>query len=118
MLTLNSRTEAFQMTSYPARPRKIAPLHPGKVAAGILDDCGVSPRQAALAMGMTSQNLGKILGEKEAPITPETALRFGAYFGNGPDIWLRMQADYDLWNARQRIAHEIKIIKPMKDRAA
>lgn len=100
------------MPSYPARKRLVAPLHPGEVAADILDDQRVSPRQAALAMGMTSQNLGKVLNGK-GPVTPETALRFGAYFGNGPDLWLRMQGSYDLWHGKKRIESQIKAIKPL-----
>lgn len=114
MLTLSNPTEAAsEMTSYPARPRKVAPMHPGKIAAGALEDAGVSPRQAALAMDMTPQNLGKILGDREAPITPETALRFAAYFGGTPEHWLRMQADYDLWHAAEKLKAGIRKIKPL-----
>jgi len=115
MLTLSNRTEAEipMAASHPARPRKVAPMHPGEVAIGVLQDSSVSPRQAALAMGMTPQNLGKILGEKKAPVTPETALRFAAYFGNTPEHWLRMQADYDLWHARGDLAGDLKKIKPL-----
>jgi plasmid maintenance system antidote protein VapI len=29
-------------------------------------------------------------------LAPETALRLGIHFGTGPDLWLTMQAKYDL----------------------
>jgi addiction module HigA family antidote len=99
--------------AFPARPLQRPPSHPGTVAADILDDVGVSVRGAATALGMTNTNLDKIL-KGERPVTAETAVRFGVYFGNGPDIWLRMQADYDVHQAQRALAAELKKIAPLK----
>ena len=30
------------------------------------------------------------------PVTAETALRLGRYFGNAPQFWINLQAQYDL----------------------
>ncbi|WP_291854931.1 HigA family addiction module antitoxin [Bradyrhizobium sp.] len=105
------------MTSLPARRRKVAPLHPGAVAADVLEDNGVNANKAAIAMGMSRQHLGKVLAGK-GPVTPDTALRFAAYFGNTAEHWLRMQADHDLWQARTQIGKALSAIAPLKDRAA
>jgi hypothetical protein len=33
-------------------------------------------------------------------VTPDTALRFAKYFGTTAELWLRLQADFDLYVAR------------------
>jgi plasmid maintenance system antidote protein VapI len=43
-------------------------------------------------------------------ITPEMALRLGKFCGNGPGLWLRMQQNYDLWHAEERLREEIQEI--------
>jgi len=101
------------MATYPARPRKVAPLHPGAVAADVLEERQVSLRQAAKAIGLSPTGLSKVLTGK-SPVTPETALRFGVYFGNGPEIWQRLQNDYDLWHAGAAMKAELRKIKPLQ----
>jgi plasmid maintenance system antidote protein VapI len=32
------------------------------------------------------------------------ALRLGAFFGNGPQLWIDMQTRHDLWQAEQRMS--------------
>lgn len=44
--------------------------------------------------------ISEIVGGKRA-ITADTALRLGKYFGVSPEIWLGLQADYDIRVARQ-----------------
>jgi plasmid maintenance system antidote protein VapI len=41
------------------------------------------------------------------------ALRLGKFCGNGPDLWLRMQATHDLWHARQSMAAKLDSIPTM-----
>ena len=105
--------EAIQMTTYPAGVRKVAPLHPGAVALDILDDRRISGRKAAEAIGMSPGGLNTILNG-DGPVTPETALLFGVYFGNGPEIWLSMQQAYDLWHAQIEMKVRLKKIKPIE----
>jgi plasmid maintenance system antidote protein VapI len=42
------------------------------------------------------------------------ALRLGKFFGNGPDLWMKMQADCDLWAARQKLGGALDAIKTAK----
>jgi plasmid maintenance system antidote protein VapI len=46
------------------------------------------------------------------------ALRIGKFCGNGGDVWLRMQAAYDLWHVERRLAGEIATIKTQRASAA
>jgi addiction module HigA family antidote len=99
------------MKSIPAGPRKVAPPHPGEILATALEDARVSLRQAAKAIGMSPTGLNKVL-LGQSPVTPATALRISAYIGSTPELWLRLQAEYDLWFERQRLADELKRIEP------
>jgi addiction module HigA family antidote len=37
------------------------------------------------------------------PVSPEVAVRLGKLFGDGPGVWIRMQAAYDTWKAQQDV---------------
>ena len=100
--------------SLPAREPKRAPLHPGEVIGGILEDIEVSVRAAAAAMGVSHNALANVV-RGTASITPDMAVRLGAYMANGPtgdELWLRMQMDYDLWHARKRLKGAAAKIDP------
>lgn len=87
----------------PSRP----PVHPGEILReDVLPDLGMPVSTAAKHLGVSRQTLHRILAGT-GPITPEMALRIGKFCGNGPDVWLRMQAAYDLWHAEQAIREEI-----------
>jgi hypothetical protein len=55
--------------------------------------------------------LGNIIAEKSA-ISPDMALRLGKFFDNGAELWMGLQADVDLWNARARLKDDLAKIKP------
>ena len=42
------------------------------------------------------------------------ALRFGKLCGNGPDLWMNMQINYDLSIAAQKLAKEINKIPTLE----
>ena len=46
----------------------------------------------------------------EMAVSPETAVRLGKFCGNGGGLWLRMQANYDLWHAERRLKKQIASI--------
>jgi antitoxin HigA-1 len=48
---------------------------------------------------------------------PEMAVRLGRFCGNGPELWLRIQATYDLWHAERKLRHEIEKIPALADRS-
>jgi antitoxin HigA-1 len=53
---------------------------------------------------VSRQAVSNIINEK-ADISPEMALRIASVFGGTPEIWLRLQAKYDLEKAAKKISH-------------
>ena len=91
-------------------PRKRAPIHPGHLVGSSLETLGLSARAAARRLNVTPMEIRNLIAAK-SPITPEMALRLGALFGNGPELWLSMQQDYDLWYARIDMKVELANIR-------
>lgn len=93
------------------RPIQRSPVHPGEVLReDVLPDLNLSVSEAARRMGVSRQQLHRILAGTH-PITTEMALRIGRLAGNGPSLWLRMQQAYDLWHAEQRMGDELAKIE-------
>ncbi len=80
------------------------PSHPGALLADILPETGKTTAEISWLIGVTDTELEKILKE-EARITPEIAEKLGAYFGDGANIWLKMQTAYDEWAVLNKIAN-------------
>jgi len=76
------------------------PVHPGALAKANLDELNLSVAEAAKTMKITRQQLHNVMKGRSA-VTPEMALRFEKAFGGSADMWLRMQAAYDLAQARK-----------------
>jgi len=60
-------------------------------------------------IGVSRQQVHKILAE-ERGVSPEMALRIGKFVGNGASLWATMQQRYDLWNAENELASELRSI--------
>ncbi|NOY68940.1 MAG: HigA family addiction module antidote protein [Deltaproteobacteria bacterium] len=93
------------------RPLKRPPIHPGEIIReDVLPGLGLSVSEAARQMGISRQQLHRILACTH-PVSTEMALRIGKFAGNGPAIWLRMQQAHDLWYAEKRMKDELSNIK-------
>jgi len=68
----------------------------------IIPATGRSKAEIARLLGISRQHLYDILREKK-PVSPDMAARLGKLFGDGPAIWLRMQAAYDAWHAEREV---------------
>ena len=78
------------------------PPHPGEILReDVLPELNISVTEAAAALNVARVTLSRVLNGRAA-ISADMALRLGAWLGNGAEVWLRMQAAYDLWQARQR----------------
>jgi len=77
------------------------PPHPGRI---VKQDCvealGLTITETARALGVTRQALNNLVNRK-AGISPEMAVRLSKAFGASPEMWLRLQANYDLAQVRQ-----------------
>ena len=85
------------------RSKTRRPTPPGKILADeVLPATGKSKTEIAKLLGISRQSLYDILDCKQ-PITPQMAVRIGKLCGNGPRLWLTMQAAHDLWNAQRTV---------------
>jgi len=78
------------------------PPHPGEVIQDMLDDLDYSKSSVAKMLGISRQQLHAVLAARKQ-VSPEMAARLGKLFGNGPALWLRLQAGYDAWHAEREI---------------
>ncbi|QEA40071.1 HigA family addiction module antidote protein [Pistricoccus aurantiacus] len=78
------------------------PPHPGEVIEDMLEDMDYSKSAIARMLGISRQQLHAILAMRK-PVSPETAARLGKLFGNGPGLWLRLQAAHDAWHAEREV---------------
>jgi addiction module HigA family antidote len=86
------------------------PTHPGAILREfVLPELRLSVSEAARQLQITRQTLHRILAEQQS-VTPEMALRLGQFCGNGPNLWLRMQQQHDLWEAEARLRDDLRRI--------
>jgi antitoxin HigA-1 len=79
------------------------PPHPGlAVKHDCLEALGLSVTEAAQGLGVTRQTLNDLIHGHRG-ISPEMALRLDQAFGGGAETWIRLQAAYDLAQARARV---------------
>jgi addiction module HigA family antidote len=70
-------------------------VHPGRILRRELAARELSANRLAIALRLPSGRITDILNGKRG-ISPDTALRFGRYFGNSPRFWLNLQTAFDL----------------------
>lgn len=94
------------------RPIARAPAHPGELMREILDDHVKLPvAEAARRMKVAPPTLDAVLSCAE-PVTADMALRFGRLTGGAPELYIQMQAQFDLWTARRRLKDTLAQIEP------
>jgi addiction module HigA family antidote len=78
------------------------PPHPGEILKdGVFDNSTVTVTDFAQQIGVTRATLSRVLNGKAA-VSPDMALRLADALGGSAESWLHIQADYDLWQARQK----------------
>ncbi|WP_346294979.1 HigA family addiction module antitoxin [Rhodopseudomonas sp. P1] len=98
--------------------KKLLPVHPGEILREeFLLPMNLSPYAVAAACGVPRTRIER-LTRQETPVTADTALRLAKYFGTTPNLWMNLQAQYDLEVAEDNSADELRRIKPIKSRAA
>ncbi len=77
-------------------------IHPGELLLEeYLKPLGVGQVDAARQLGMSLNRLNEIVLGKRG-VTADTALRLGRFLKTSPQLWMRLQADWDLHQAMQR----------------
>lgn len=87
-------------------------IHPGAILREELKTRGLSANQFALDLSVPSGRIVEILNGKRA-VSADTALRLSRYFGTSAQVWMNIQAQYDLERAEQESGERIaRIVKP------
>ena len=77
------------------------PIPPGEILyEEFMKPLGVSINALAREIAVPPNRISEIVSGKRA-ITADTALRLGKYFGVSPEIWMGLQADYELRVAKR-----------------
>lgn len=80
------------------------PTHPGAILKeDYLVPLSITITELAAKLGVSRKTLSKIINENGS-ITPDMALRLSRAFNTTPDLWLNLQKNIDLWNARHHSA--------------
>ena len=70
------------------------PAHPGRIIRSNMEALGLRVEETALELKVTPRELSRVI-DGEVDVTDALALSLGDLFGNGPDMWRRLQAAYD-----------------------
>jgi antitoxin HigA-1 len=84
------------------------PAHPGELVKERLGSLSVSA--AAEHMAVSRVTLSRLINGK-AGVSAEMALRLAEAFGTTPELWLKLQMNYDLWHASRKRRRKISPIK-------
>jgi addiction module HigA family antidote len=80
------------------------PLHPGKVLAEVyMTEMNLNQTALAKRCGCSPRKINEIVNSKRG-ISPVFAIVLESVLGTSAEMWVRMQAEYDLWKARREVA--------------
>jgi addiction module HigA family antidote len=87
-------------------------IHPGEVLReDFLIPLGITAYRLAKAIGVTESAVSDILNGRRG-ITAATALLLARFFGTTPELWLNLQAAYELDAERDRLGASLEAITP------
>jgi antitoxin HigA-1 len=89
------------------------PSHPGSILREYMGD-KITISALAKHLGVTREHLSTILNER-AGISPLMALKLDEAFGTSEGLWYKLQANYDLAQARRVKRTRVR---PLFDKAA
>jgi len=82
-------------------------IHPGEI---LLEDfmkpMGITARQLAADIDVSPSRISELV-HAQRPVTADTALRLGLFFGMEPRFWLNLQTEYDMRIAARTLQEKI-----------
>lgn len=79
-------------------------MHPGKVLNEVyMSQLDLNQSALARLCNCSPRKINEIVNGKRA-VSPSFAITLESVLGTSAEMWVRMQAEYDLWEARQRAA--------------
>ncbi|MEO8657241.1 MAG: HigA family addiction module antitoxin [Bryobacteraceae bacterium] len=94
-------------TKKSAPPRRLPPIHPGEVLHEVLREAKLTANALGLALRVPANRIGAIV-KGQRGITADTALRLARYFNTSPQMWMNLQAKYDLAVAQNSLSRLIE----------
>lgn len=93
---------------------RIPAAHPGEVLLeDFLKPLGITQYRLAKEMKVYPRKINEIVHGKRA-VTADTALRLSRYFGTSAELWMNLQALYDLEKTRDEIEDQLeKEVRPL-----
>jgi len=80
------------------------PMHPGEVLSNIyMAEMDLNQTALAKLCECSPRKINEIVNKKRS-ISPSFAIILESKIGTSAEMWVRMQAEYDLWKARQKEA--------------
>jgi addiction module HigA family antidote len=98
------------------RKNGLPPVHPGEIIReDVLPSAGLSVTAAAKALEVSRQMLHDILAGRK-PLSAIMCLKVSRLFGGSPEVWMRLQAAYDLKKAERnkKVMKRVARIVPVK----
>lgn len=84
--------------------RNPKPLHPGTVLNEVyMKEMNLNQSQLAELLGCLPKKINEIVNGKRS-ISPQFAIDLEATIGTSAEMWVRMQAEYELWITREKAA--------------
>ena len=86
---------------------KMPPVHPGEILLEeFMKPLGISQYRLAKAMNVYPRKVNEIIQGKRS-ITADTALRLARFFGTSAEVWMNLQAHYDLELAKDALQETV-----------
>ena len=89
------------------KANRLPPVHPGEVLQDLLKESGLTVNALAMALRVPANRIGGII-KGQRGITADTALRLARYFGTSAQMWVNLQAKYDLAAAEDALGGQIE----------
>lgn len=82
-------------------------IHPGEIVLEeFIKPMAITARQLAADLDVSPSRISEIVNGHR-PITADTALRLGLYFGMDPRFWINLQAEYKLRIATRELRDKV-----------
>ena len=87
---------------------KMKPIHPGEVLLNdFLKPMGISQYRLAQGISVPPRRINEIVHGQRG-ISADTALRLGRYFGTSAEVWMGLQAQFELASAKDSLAGRLE----------
>ena len=88
--------------------RRLKPVHPGEVLLkDFIEPMGLTRYKVAKGTGVAQRRIDEICSGRRS-MSADTALRLGRFFGMDAQIWMNLQAQFDLEVAQRELRSRLE----------